>query len=158
MLCGTDIIMQNVMCVFLENFPIFFQILSLSLSLSLIHTISINWLKSHQFTFMFSNFYQLDLHNKPCFALANLRWSTINDIKTNSLDIVCAIEVHVCSFFIKVHKSSQFVFNIKFKVVNRIWKRSPIFFKHVSSWCLLFDPHQITQESNIGIRLKGGTQ
>jgi len=30
--------------------------------------------------FMFSNFYQLDSHNKTCIALANLRWNICKNL------------------------------------------------------------------------------
>ena len=42
------------------------------------------------------------------------------------------------------------VFTIECGVVNKICRRDPISFKHVSLWCLFFDPHLITHQSNIG--------
>jgi hypothetical protein len=36
-------------------------------------------------------------------------------------------------------------------VVNKICRRDPISFKHVSLWCFLFDPHLNTHKSNIGV-------
>jgi hypothetical protein len=36
--------------------------------------------------------------------------------------------------------------------VNKIWECGPISFKHVSIWCLFFDPHLTTHQSNIRVR------
>ena len=49
-----------------------------------------------QFFFKFSNFYQLDLHNKTCVALANLRWSIIKN----------CIETWTSPHLVKVIKSA----------------------------------------------------
>ena len=44
------------------------------------------------------------------------------------------------------------VFIVKCGVVLKNSRGSPISFKHVSLWCLSFDSHQITHQSNIGVQ------
>ena len=46
------------------------------------------------------------------------------------------------------------MFIIKCRVVINIWSHSSISFKHVSLWCLLFDPHRTTYQSNVGVRFR----
>jgi hypothetical protein len=43
------------------------------------------------------------------------------------------------------------VHNNKGGLVNEIWRRSPILFKHVALWFLFIDPHLTTHQSNIGV-------
>ena len=50
------------------------------------------------------------------------------------------------------HQNTQVlpvVFTIKCEVVYEISRGSPMSFKHVSIWCLFFDPHLTTHQSNI---------
>ena len=46
------------------------------------------------------------------------------------------------------------MFTIECRVVFNIQKHSPISFKHVSVWCLLFDPHRTTCQSIVGVQLR----
>jgi hypothetical protein len=46
------------------------------------------------------------------------------------------------------------MFIIECRIVINIWRHRPICFKHVSIWCLLFDPHQNTYQSNLAVRLR----
>ena len=44
------------------------------------------------------------------------------------------------------------MFTIECRVVISIWRCGPISFKHVSLWCLFFDPHQTTYQPNLGVQ------
>ena len=64
-------------------------------------------------------------------------------------------DVHLCWLLKWIHMSSQLCSLLSvIRVVIDIWRRSPIPFKHVSLWCLLFDPHQTTYQSNVGGLIK----
>ena len=43
-------------------------------------------------------------------------------------------------------------------IVDKIWRRGPMSFEHVSLWYLLFDPHLTMHQSNIGVQLRKVTK
>ena len=64
-------------------------------------------------------------------------------------------EVHVVVGFLNsIHKSSQLCSTVECGVVIKIGRHSPISFKHVSLRCLVFDPHQTTYQSSVGVWLR----
>ena len=109
------------------------------------------------FISIFSNFYLLELCNETCVAVANLPWWSIsnNQIENwTSPDLV----VVMGSAHLWIPKLNSYVmpilFIIKCGVINRIWRCIPSFFEHVVIWCLFFDPHLTTYQSNIGPIIK----
>jgi hypothetical protein len=54
-----------------------------------------------------------------------------------------------------MHVSSQLCSLSSVDLVNIFWKRSSIFFEHVSLRCLFVDLHLAIHRSNIGVQLKG---
>ena len=46
------------------------------------------------------------------------------------------------------------VFSIECEVGNKLWRCSPIFIEHVSLWCLFFNLHLTTYQSNIIVWFK----
>ena len=76
------------------------------------------------FVLMFANFYQLNLYNKICVALANLWWSIGKTWIENrtSLVLYWLLRVHICWLLDLIHRSSW----IAFGVINDIWRRNPI--------------------------------
>ena len=96
------------------------------------------------------------LHNETCVALAIVQWSIYkNRIKNwTSLDLLWTSQVHVCWLLDWIHEVLPIVFTIECRVVVNIWRRSPIFLKHVSLWCLLFDPCQTKYQSNRMVQLR----
>ena len=46
------------------------------------------------------------------------------------------------------------MFIVECRVVIKIWRGYPIPLKHVSSCCLIFDPHQTTYQSNTEVPLR----
>ena len=83
--------------------------------------------------FMFSNFYQLYLHNKTCIALANLQWNIYKNWIENwtNLDVVM-VSGSACSLISELDTYVlPMMFIIECRVVIMIWRCSPMSFKHV---------------------------
>ena len=59
-------------------------------------------------------------------------------------------ETYVCLFRNWIHGSSQLCSLLSMELVMKIWRHSLVSFKHVSLWCLFFDPRQ----PNIGAQLR----
>ena len=102
--------------------------------------------------FMFSKFYQLDVHNKTCVASANLiRWNIHKNWKGDwtflDLNMVIGSACFV-DFWIGYIGPPNCVHC--WAVIN-IWRRSLISFKPVSLWCLFCDPQWTLYQSNIGV-------
>ena len=91
--------------------------------------------------FMFSNFYQWDLHNKLCLPLANLQLCVnkyrIED-EISPIIYLWLLEVHVCWFLNLNTHILPIVFIIECEVVNKAWRWSPIYMEHITFWCLFF--------------------
>ena len=118
--------------------------------------------------FISSNFYRLDLHNKTCIALANPQWNLLHrktcvalsnlqrNICKNWIENRTSLENWKGMFvdFLIGHIGPPIVFTIMCRIVVKIWRRSVVYFKHVSLWCLLFDPHWTTYQSNILVQLR----
>ena len=103
------------------------------------------------FVFMFSNVYQVDLHNEAYVVLAMYNESStktglrIED--WTSLDLVMVIT----SACLLVSKLDTHLLSISFIIEHRavvnIWRCNPISFNHVCLWCFLFDPHRTAYQS-----------
>ena len=50
------------------------------------------------------------------------------------------------------------MFDISCGIFEKEWNWSPISFKHVLLWCLVFDPHQTTHQANIRVLLRNVTK
>ena len=106
--------------------------------------------------FMFSNLYQLDLHNKTRVALAhldktsaNLDWNHVSPHILRFIGSACLLISWMDTLILTI------VFTIECREVINITWHCPISFKHVSLWCLFFDPCRITYQSNVlGVRLR----
>ena len=103
--------------------------------------------------FLFSILYRQDLHLWYFCVSAYLQkpdWQS--DFPWfSALLMVIAIVASNYGYSSKEYTGPPIVWTIKCRVVNKIWKRSPFSFKHVSLWYTFLDPHLTTQHSNIGV-------
>ena len=89
-----------------------------------------------------SNFSQVDLHDGTHVALANLRLSIIESTLCWLRFLEKCMFVDSWTIYIWV---LCIVFIVECEVVNMIWRCELVFQKHVSLWCLVFDPHYTHQ-------------
>ena len=98
-------------------------------------------------------------HNIICIAFANLWWSistyTCNEPQTFSW---FSHDYWICMFVdlftVYIYRSYQLCSLFECTIVSyETWKCSPIFLKQCLLWCLFFDPHLNTHQSNIGVQL-----
>ena len=71
-----------------------------------------------------SNFYCLDLHNKTCVALVNLREIISKNHTYPYLGTI--LKLYVCWFLSWISRSSHLCSTIGRGVMNKIWRHSPI--------------------------------
>ena len=95
-------------------------------------------------------------HPQLCRSRVALKsWSWLHRFIPKASLMLSALVMDIGSacflFLIWIHRTTQFVFTIECGVVNRIWRRSPISYKHVSLWSLIFDPHLTTNASNMWV-------
>ena len=116
---------------------------------------------------MFSIFYRWDLHNlcmklaiETCVAIANLWWSIKknNQMKNRtSSDIGIrgkVIGTAILLIFSWIYRSYQLCSLLWSSLVSKIWRCSPISFKHASLWCWFYAPHLTTHQPNARCPIK----
>lgn len=104
--------------------------------------------------FMFSKFYELDLHNTTC-ALANLCWSTEQrlDWKTNLFRISCTYQKFMFVDFLNEYTCPlNSVSLMRVEYLNHIWRHSPISFQPCAFTMLALQSSVNTYQSNIGVQ------
>ena len=89
-------------------------------------------------------------------VLASLKWS-IEQTSYQKLDLPWLSDAHgICWDLNWILTSSQMcpILTIYGVIVDKLWRSSSISCKHVSLWCLLFDPHLTTHQSNSKVQLR----
>jgi hypothetical protein len=108
--------------------------------------------------FLFSIFNWSIFCCEICVALINLFWNIILNRIANWTSLDLGMDIRsACVFYTTLYQDRMvppIMLAIDCKVVNWIWKCCPIFFKHVSLWCLFLDPLLTTHHSNIGAGMR----
>ena len=99
------------------------------------------------------------IHNGNCVTSADVQWGITKSWIDNwtSLELVMVIwSACLLISWLNTYAILQTtgMLNVECGVVNKIWQRSPISFKHVSLWCSFSDPHWTTHRLNIGVWLR----
>ena len=95
--------------------------------------------------FTFSNFYRLESHSKKCVALANLLWNICKKLHPplSSYGYWKCMFVDFLIGYVGPPNYAHYWVQSSYLHL-KTWTK---FFKHVSLWCLLLDPHQMTYQS-----------
>ena len=85
--------------------------------------------------FMFFSFYQIDLQNETCVALAHLQWSINKKSMLSFFFQLQILKLHVCWILHGVHGFSQLCSPFSMEWSMNLKTDSNLSFKHVFLWC-----------------------